>query len=127
MKINPNKRRFPRFASKALAYFPGDPKGYPVKNLSWKGLFIKTEKFLHTKETLIYFELDLPEIGKIPMYGTIVHFGTPDDPGLGVEIIEIDKNLGPVWNLYIKALSYLREAKEKYDRIISSEELKNRE
>lgn len=61
------------------------------------------------------------------MYGTIVHFGTPDDPGLGVEIIEIDKNLGPVWNLYIKALSYLREAKEKYDRIISSEELKNRE
>lgn len=98
-----------------------------MKNLSWKGLFIKTDKFREFQKTLIYFELDLPEIGKIPIYGAIVHFGTPGDPGLGIEIIEIDKNLGPVWNLYIKALSYLREAKQKYDEIISSEAQKKSE
>lgn len=102
-----------------MAYFPGDPKGYPVKNLSWKGLFVKTDKFIGSSEKLIYLELDIPEIGRIPIYGTIIHYGTQDDPGLGIEIIEIDKKLSPVWNLYIKALSYLREAKEKYDIIMS--------
>ncbi|MFN3567778.1 MAG: PilZ domain-containing protein [Caldimicrobium sp.] len=116
------QRRFPRFLSKIQAFFPGDPKGYPVKNISWKGLFIKTDKFAKSTEKLIYFEVDIPEIGRIPLYGTIIHYGTPEDPGLGIEIIEIDKNLAPVWNLYIKALSYLREAKEKYEVIISKSE-----
>ncbi len=103
-----------------MVYFAGDPKGYPVKNLSWKGLFIYTDKFRDTQEKLIFFELEIPEIGRLPMYGTIVHYGTQEEPGLGVEILEISNNLSPVWNLYIKALNYLREAKEKYEEIVGS-------
>lgn len=117
-----NRRRFSRHKIKALAYFPGDAKGYPVENLSWKGIFIKTEKFKDSQGKVINFVVDIPEIGLIPICGFIVHYGTSDNPGLGVEILEIEKNLAPVWNLYIKALSYLREAKEKYEKIISKEE-----
>jgi len=111
-----NKRRFPRFISNVKAYFPGDPHGYPVKNISWKGLFIKTPLKFDLKRGLIYFELEIPEIGRIPIYGYIVHQGTDKEPGLGIEIIEIDKNLAPVWGLYIKALSFLNEAREEYEK-----------
>ncbi|MFN4197353.1 MAG: PilZ domain-containing protein [Caldimicrobium sp.] len=122
MIISIEQRRFPRFFTKILAYFPGDDKGYPVKNVSWKGLFIKTDKFTKSSEKFIYLELEIPEIGRIPIYGTIVHYGTPEEPGLGIEILEIDKNLAPVWNIYIKILSYLKEAKEKYEVIMTDSE-----
>lgn len=112
-----DRRKFPRFFTKIKAHFPGDSQGYPVENVSWKGLFIKTDKPFSPEKRFIFFELELPEIGKIPVYGYIVHFGTPEEPGLGIEIVEIDKNLTPVWGLYIKALNFIREAKEEYERI----------
>lgn len=110
------KRKFPRFLTRVKAYFPGDSTGYTVKNISWKGLFIKTPHKFNLEKRLIYFELEIPEIGRIPIYGYIVHQGTDKEPGLGIEIIEIDKNLGPVWGLYIKALNLLKEAREEYER-----------
>lgn len=111
-----DKRKFPRFITQVKAYFPGDPTGYAVKNISWKGLFIKTPHKINPEKRLIYFELEIPEIGKIPIYGFVVHQGTDNEPGLGIEIIEIDKNLGPIWGLYIKALNFLKEAREEYEK-----------
>ena len=110
------RRRFPRFLTQVKAYFPGDPTGYSVKNISWRGLFIKTPHKFNLENRLIYFELEIPEIGRIPIYGYIVHQGTDKEPGLGIEIIEIDKDLGPVWGLYIKALNFLKEARDEYER-----------
>lgn len=117
-----DRRRFSRYLARYLAnlraFFPGDSQSYPVENVSWKGLFIKADPDLFPKEKrFIYFEIELPEIGRIPMYGYIVHYGTPHDPGIGVEIVEVDKNFTPVWGLFIKAMNYLKEAKEEYDKI----------
>ncbi len=112
------RRRFPRFLTQIKAYFPGDTTAYTVKNISWKGLFIKTPHKFTLEKRLIYFELEIPEIGKIPIYGYIVHQGTDEEPGLGIEIIEIDKNLAPVWGLFIKAMNLLKEAREEYEKRI---------
>lgn len=112
-----DRRKFPRFFTEIKAYFPGDSQAYFVDNVSWKGLFIRTEKNFSPERRFLFFELELPEVGKIPVYGYIVHFGTPEEPGLGIEIVEIDKNFTPVWGLYIKALNFLKEAKEEYERI----------
>jgi len=117
------KRKFPRYFLTSLkAYFPGDPTGYSVKNVSWKGLFIKTPHKFDLQKRLIYFELEIPEIGRIPIYGYIVHQGTEEEPGLGIEIVEIDKNLKPVWGLFIKALNYLQEARAEYEKILRAQE-----
>jgi len=121
--MSTEKRKFPRyFFTNLKAYFPGDPTGYSVKDVSWKGLFIKTPHKFDLQKRLIYFELEIPEIGRIPIYGYIVRQGTEEEPGLGIEIVEIDKNLKPVWGLFLKALNYLQQAREKYERILRAQE-----
>lgn len=111
------KRRFPRFFKDLKAYFPGDPQEYQVTNVSYKGLFISTTKNFPKDKKLIFLELELPDIGKIPLYGYIVHYGTPEEQGIGIEIIEIEQNLAPVWGIFIRALQFLQEAKDEYERI----------
>lgn len=110
-------RRFPRCPVKLKAYFPEDENPYEVINISYKGCFIKTDKKIPVRK-LLYFEIELPEIGVIPIYGLVVHHGTKDNPGLGIEILEIDKNLLPVWNYFLKALLYIEEAKKNYQKYL---------
>ncbi len=105
-------RRFPRCFAKLKAYFPGEEKPYEVTNISYKGCFIKTDKLI-PKGRLIYFELELPDIGLIPIYGLVVRHDLKE-PGMGIEIVEVDKNLNAVWALYLKALSYIEQAKKIY-------------
>jgi hypothetical protein len=113
------RRKFHRYPTNLKAYFPNQEEGFPVKNVSWKGVFIITTDNFRFEKRLIYFEIEIPEIGRIPIYGYIAHYGTPSEPGLGVEIIEIANNLAPVWGLYIKAMNFLNEAKEEYEKIIN--------
>lgn len=113
------KRKFQRFPTNLKVYFPNQEEGFPVKNVSWKGLFIETPDNFKPEKRLIYFEIHIPEIGRIPIYGYIAHYGNPSEPGLGIEIVEIANNLAPVWGLYIKAMNFLNEAKEEYQKIIN--------
>jgi hypothetical protein len=106
-------RRYPRCLTKLRASFPEEDKPYEVQNISYKGCFIKTDKKIPI-EKLVYFEVEIPDVGVVPIYGVVVHHGTPENPGLGIEIIDIDKNMRPVWNYYLKALLYIEEAKKAY-------------
>lgn len=114
-----DRRKFQRFPTNLKAYFPGKEEGFPVKNVSWKGLFIKVPADFKPEKRLIYLELHIPEIGRIPLYGYIAHYGPPSEPGLGIEIVEIANNLTPVWGLYIKAMNFLNQAHEEYERVQS--------
>lgn len=106
-------RRYPRCLTKLRASFPEEDKPYEVQNISYKGCFIKTDKKIPI-EKLVYFEVEIPDVGVVPIYGVVIHHGTPENPGLGIEIIDIDKNMRPVWNYYLKALLYIEEAKKAY-------------
>jgi len=106
-------RRYPRCLTKLCASFPEEDQAYEVQNISYKGCFIKTDKKIPIKK-LVYFEVEIPDVGVVPIYGVVVHHGTPENPGLGIEIIDIDKNMRPVWNYYLKALLYIEEAKKAY-------------
>ncbi len=117
MKID--MRRFPRFYTQIKAYLPGDPTPYEVSNISYKGCFIATPKKID-RGKLLLFEVELPYIGRIPIYGVVVHHGTPEKPGLGIEIVEIDHNLTPVWALFIKAMGYIEEAREIYQQTMKN-------
>lgn len=111
-------RRYPRCGvTDLVAYFPEDNEVYQVLNISYKGCFIKTEKKIPVKK-LIYFQIEIPKVGVIPMYGVVIHHGTPENPGLGIEIVEIDKNMKAVWNYYLKALLYIESAKEAYQKAL---------
>ncbi len=112
-------RKFPRFFTKLKAYFPDEAISYEVSNISFGGLFIKTNKKFDKK--IIYLEIELPDIGRIPLSGIIVHYGTPENPGIGVEIFMIEKNLKPVWTLYLKGLEYINEAKKVYQSILENQ------
>ncbi|MCS7199891.1 MAG: hypothetical protein N2327_04000 [Caldimicrobium sp.] len=85
------KRRFPRFFKNLKAYFPGDPQEYQVTNVSWKGLFVSTTKSFPKDKKLIFLELELPDIGKIPIYGYIVHYGTPEEQGYALKLSKLGK------------------------------------
>jgi hypothetical protein len=122
MKID--RRRFPRLGVKVKAYLPGDSTPYEVSNISYKGCFIETPKKID-RGKLLLFEVDLPYIGKVPIYGIVVHHGTPEKPGLGIEIIEVDHDLTPVWALFIKAMGYIEEARSIYQQTM--EQLKKEE
>ncbi len=113
MKID--RRRFTRFDTYAKAYLPRDSTPYEVTNISYKGCFIATSQKID-RGKLLFFEVELPYIGRVPIYGVVVHHGTPEKPGLGIEIIEIDHDLTPVWVLFIKAMGYIEEAKKIYDQ-----------
>ncbi|PMP96093.1 MAG: hypothetical protein C0169_04795, partial [Thermodesulfobacterium geofontis] len=67
---------------------------------------------------LIYFEVEIPDVGTIPIYGVVIHHGTPEEPGLGIEIVDIDKDMKTVWNYFIKALLYIEEAKSAYKKAL---------
>lgn len=110
-------RRYPRCITKLKAFFPDDENPYDVLNVSYKGCFIKTSKKFSINK-LIYLQIEIPDVGLIPIYGVVVHHGTEDNPGLGIEIIDIDKNMRPVWNYYLKALLYIEEAKKTYQKIL---------
>lgn len=114
-----DQRRFPRFFTKVKAYFPDEETPYEVSNISFGGLFIKTDKKFDKK--LIYFELELPDIGRLPLSGIIMHYGNPENPGIGIEIFMIEKNLKPVWSLYLKGLEYISEAKKVYQSILENQ------
>ncbi|WP_038057777.1 PilZ domain-containing protein [Thermodesulfobacterium hydrogeniphilum] len=113
-------RRFPRCITRLKAYFPEDNKSYEIRDISYKGCFIKTDKKISTKR-LVYFEIEIPDVGLIPVYGVVIHHGTQERPGLGIEIVDIDKNMLPVWSYYLKALSYIEEAKRAYKRALEEE------
>ena len=124
-------RRFPRCVTKLKAFFPDDENVYEILNISYKGCFIKTNKKILPKK-IVYFEIEIPDVGLIPVYGVVIHHGTPENPGLGIEIVDIDKNLRPVWNYYLKALLYVEEAKKAYKKALEeskkeeiSEEIKS--
>ncbi|HEA84290.1 MAG: PilZ domain-containing protein [Thermodesulfobacterium sp.] len=126
-------RRYPRCLTKLNAYFPDEEDPYEVSNISYKGCFIKTEKKIPIKK-LVYVEIEIPDVGLVPIYGVIIHHGTPENPGLGIEIVDIDKNMRPVWNYYLKALLYIEEAKKAYKKALEesgkeeiSEETKSEE
>lgn len=110
-------RRYPRCLTKLHAFFPDEEIPFDVLNISYKGCFIKTDKRIPIKK-LVYFEIEIPDVGLIPLYGVVVHHGTPKEPGLGIEIVDIDKNMRPVWNYYLKALLYIEEAKSAYRKAI---------
>lgn len=112
-------RRFPRCPVRLKAYFPEDDTPYEVLNISYKGCFIKTDKKIPVRK-LVYFEIELPEIGIIPIYGLVVHHGSSENPGLGIEILEIEKNLLPVWNYFLRALLYIEEAKKSYQKYLQT-------
>ncbi|MCS7279658.1 MAG: PilZ domain-containing protein [Thermodesulfobacteriaceae bacterium] len=114
-----NQRRFPRFFTHLKAYFSDEDTPYEVSNVSYGGLFIKTNKKFEKK--LVYLELELPDIGRLPLSGIIVHYGTLDNPGIGIEIFMIEKNLKPVWSLYLKGLEYINEAKKVYQNIMENQ------
>jgi len=124
-------RGFPRYLTKLKARFPDDENVYEVLNISYKGCFIKTDKKILPKK-IVYFEIEIPNVGSIPVYGIAVQHGTPENPGLGIEIVDIDKNMRPVWNYYLKALLYIEEAKKAYKKALEeskkeeiSEEIKS--
>jgi len=106
-------RKYPRCLTKLRAFFPEENQAYEVQNISYKGCFIKTDKKIPIKK-LVYFEVEIPDVGVVPIYGVVIHHGTKDVPGLGIEIIDIDKNMRPVWNYYLKALLYIESAKKAY-------------
>ena len=110
-------RRFPRYLTKLKARFPNDKNVYEVLNISYKGCFIKIDKKILPKK-IVYFEIEIPDVGLIPVYGIVIHHGTPENPGLGIEIVDIDKNMRPVWNYYLKALLYIEEAKKAYKKAL---------
>ena len=110
-------RRYPRCLTKLKAYFPDEKDSYEVLNVSYKGCFIKTDKKIPINK-LIYFEIEIPDIGLIPVYGVVIHHGTPEEPGIGIEIVDIDKNMRTVWNYYMKALLYIEEAKSAYKEAV---------
>ncbi len=110
-------RRYPRCIAKLKAFFPNDDNTYFVTDVSYKGCFIQEKTDIPIKK-LVYFEIEIPEIGLIPIYGIVIHHGTKDNPGLGIEIIDIDKDLLPVWASYLKALLYIEDAKQAYRRAI---------
>jgi len=118
IELKEERRRFPRCYTNIKAYFPSDEKPYRVSNVSYRGCFICTNKKIPRRK-LIYFEIEIPDVGRIPIYGIVVHHGTSKNPGLGIEIIEIDKNLTPVWGLYIKALGYINKAREIYEKTLN--------
>lgn len=110
-------RRYPRCLTKLKAYFPDEKDSYEVLNVSYKGCFIKTDKKIPINK-LIYFEIEIPDIGLIPIYGVVIHHGTSEEPGIGIEIVDIDKNMRTVWNYYMKALLYIEEAKKAYRKAL---------
>ncbi len=115
-----NIRRFPRCITKLKAYFPEDDTPYEITNISYKGCFIKTNKKI-PKKKLVYLEIEIPDIGVVPVYGVVIHYGTPEKPGIGIEIVDINKNMLPVWTYYLKALAYIEEAKKAYERALKEE------
>lgn len=115
-------RRYPRCPTKLRAFFPDEEISFNVLNISYKGCFIKTEKKIPIKK-LVYFEIEIPDVGLIPLYGVVVHHGTPEEPGLGIEIVDIDKNMHPVWNYYLKALLYIEEAKSAYKKAVEESKI----
>ena len=124
-------RRFPRCVTKLKAFFPDGENVYEILNISYKGCFIKTDKKILPNK-IVYFEIEIPDVGLIPVYGVVIHHGTPENPGLGIEIVDIDKNMRPVWNYYLKALLYVEEAKKAYKKALEeskkeeiSEEIKS--
>ncbi len=112
-----NLRRYPRCITKLNAFFPDEDQTYEVLNVSYKGCFIKTDKKI-PRNKLVYFEIEIPDVGVIPLYGVVVHHGTPEMSGLGIEIVDIEKNMRPVWNYYLKALLYIEEAKSAYKKAL---------
>jgi len=110
-------RRFPRCVTKLKAFFPDNKNVYEVLNISYKGCFIKTDKKILPKK-IVYFEIEIPDVGLIPVYGVVIHHGTPENPGLGIKIVDIDRNMRLVWNYYLKALLYIEEAKKAYKKAL---------
>ncbi|QER42415.1 PilZ domain-containing protein [Thermodesulfobacterium sp. TA1] len=112
-------RRFPRCPTRLKAYFPGDEDVYEVVNISYKGCFVRGKKNISVRK-MVFFEIEIPEIGVIPVYGLVVHHGTEKEPGLGIEILEIERQLLPVWNYYLKALLNIEEAKKVYQKYLET-------
>ncbi|MCD6489851.1 MAG: PilZ domain-containing protein [Thermodesulfobacterium sp.] len=110
-------RRYPRCVTRLRAYFPDDENVHEVLNVSYKGCFIRTEKKIPIRK-IVYVEIEIPDVGLIPIYGVVIHHGTPENPGLGIEIVDIDKNMRHVWNYYIKSLLYIEEAKKAYKKAL---------
>jgi len=114
-------RRYPRCVTRLRAYFPDDENVHEVLNVSYKGCFIRTEKKIPIRK-IVYVEIEIPDVGLIPIYGVVIHHGTPENPGLGIEIVDIDKNMRHVWNYYIKSLLYIEEAKKAYKEALKESE-----
>jgi len=114
-----NLRRHPRCIANLKARFPGDDEEYPVTNISYKGCFVRGNKKIPLKK-LVYFEVELPEVGVIPIYGVVAHHGTPENPGLGIEIVDIERDMLIVWVAYLKALLYIEDARRAYRRAVES-------
>ncbi len=116
------RRRYPRFYFDCVkAFLPGKKQPFPVKNLSLKGCFIEMDDPPPPGSTL-YFELELPDIGRIPIRGMVLHQGGLEPRGAGILFLEIEDEFHHVYARFLKALQLIEEARKLYDKILSSEE-----
>jgi hypothetical protein len=105
-------RRFQRYKVYLRCYFPKEGRYEEVLDVSHKGCFIKTDLNFKPGEK-IYFEVEIPDIGFLPIYGQVV---TKNQSGINVEIIYMDRLIRLVWNYYLKTLLYIDEAKKVYEK-----------
>ncbi len=112
-------RRFPRIPVSFLANFSPkalileDKSIFPVSEISFKGLFLVGEpKF--SKYQILDILLEIPNIGEFPMRVQVIHQKFQENPGMGIEILEVEADFRKNWAKFIKGLMLLWEAKEDY-------------
>ncbi|WP_168719209.1 PilZ domain-containing protein [Thermosulfurimonas marina] len=114
------KRRYPRLHFDCIrAYLPGKEKPYDVLDISLKGCFIAMED-PPPPGTILPLELELPGVGRIPVRALVMHQGGLEPRGAGVLILEIEGELHHVYAKFLKALQIIHEARQLYDKIMSS-------
>jgi len=72
--------------------------------------------------TVFHLELELPSIGRIPIRAIVIHQGGTVPRGAGLQLLEIEDGFHHVYAKFLKALKLMEEARNLYDRLISSEE-----
>lgn len=117
-----DRRRFPRFYFDCVrAYLPGKGEPLRVANLSLQGCFIEMED-PPPPGTMLNFELELPDIGRIPIRGMVLHQGGLEPKGAGILFLEIEGEFHHVYAKFLKALQLIEEARKIYDKLLQAEE-----
>ncbi|MBX6422291.1 PilZ domain-containing protein [Thermosulfurimonas sp. F29] len=116
------KRRYPRFYFECVrAYLPGKAEPLRVTDLSLQGCFIEMED-PPPPGTVLSFEMELPNIGRIPVRGMVLHQGGLEPKGAGILFLEIEGEFHHVYAKFLKALQFIEEARKIYEKLLASEE-----